>query len=183
MVVALLGAVVQRTALRDLFGFRIGIGALPLSGRTTTASIGLGGLGVEHPVFAKTRVFGEYEWLWLIPEDTRAMTGGVLRPERHGSGHRATVGLRRELLAKRVGRNVRMFVDGELGGGLALANDNLRGAQRLPAGEIGARLGYDMYSSNDDSPSRTFEVEILLRAVAVREGVGMMMGMGMLWGN
>jgi hypothetical protein len=57
-------------------------------------------------------VFGEYEWLWLSWLNERAMDSVAMRPERHGTGHRVWTGLRRELIAKGVGRNVRLFVDG-----------------------------------------------------------------------
>lgn len=165
----------------NMFGFRFSVGALPLDGqRATVLSVGL---GVEHPVFKKTRVFGEYEWLWLSWIDERGMDSVAVRPERHGTGHRASLGLRRELIAKNIGRSVRMFVDGEIGGGVALVNDNMHGVDFVPSGLAGLRFGYDMYSSVDDSPSRTFEIELLLRAVAIDHGIGGMMGLGMLWGN
>ena len=167
----------------NLFGFRVGVGGQPMDGhRTTAISIGV---GVEHPPFKKTRVFGEYEWQWLmfIDDSERAMDSVVMRPERHASGHHATLGLRRELTGKRLGRSLRMFVDGELGGGVALVNDNMTGVALVPSAILGLRFGYDIYSREDDSPSRTFEAEFLLRAVAVPDGIGGMFGVGMLWGN
>jgi hypothetical protein len=165
----------------NMFGFRLTGGALPIEGdRTTVFSVGL---GVEHPVFNKTRMFGEYEWLWMTRLDERAEYSVVPRPERHGTGHRASFGLRRELIAKRMGRNVRMFIDAELGGCVALVNDNMSGAAFLPGGFGGMRLGYDIYTGSDSSPSRTFEVELLLRAVTIQHGTGGLFGIGMLWGN
>ena len=157
----------------NMFGFRMSAGALPIDGGDTlTISLGL---GVEHPVFKKTRVFGEYEWMWLRERDPTM-------PERHGNGHRASVGLRRELVG--VGkRQLRLYVDAELGGGLALTNDEMAGFALVPAGFVGLRTGYDLYSRADDSPSRTFELELLLRAIAIRDGAGMLIGVGMLWGN
>ena len=173
--------VVDNDPAFNMFGFRMSAGALPLDGgRTTALSIGL---GVEHPVFKKTRVFGEYEWLWLTWMDERALTSMVPRPERHGTGHRASLGLRRELLGKNLGRSVRVFIDGELGATFALVDDNMRGVSFVPGGLGGLRFGYDIYSRSDDSPSRTFEVELLARAVAIEGGVGGMMGLGMAWGN
>ncbi|HSD86647.1 MAG TPA: hypothetical protein VLB44_04005 [Kofleriaceae bacterium] len=165
----------------NMLGIRFAFGALPIRhADTLTMSVGL---GVEHPVFKKTRVFGEYEWLWLITRpDERDLMSTTPRPERHGSGHRAMLGLRRELVGK--GRHaVHAFVDGELGAGLALTNDNIGGVAMLPTLFGGLRAGYDMYSRTDDSPSRTFEVEILVRAVAVPDGIGMLGGVGMAWGN
>ncbi len=165
----------------NMLGFRLSAGVVPIEGYpTTTMSVGL---GVEHPVFDKTRMFGEYEWLWLSRVDERAFDSMIVHPERHGSGHRLTAGLRRELIAKGMGRSVRLFVDGELGGGLALVNDNFSGVTLIPAGVVGLRLGYDIYSRSDESPSRTFEAELLVRAVAVQSGIGGMIGLGLLWGN
>jgi len=165
----------------NMFGFRMSAGALPLDGeRTTVLSVGL---GVEHPVFRKTRVFGEYEWLWLTAWNARAVDTVAIRPERHGNGHRASVGLRREMLAKNLSRSVRMFIDGEVGGHVALTNDNMSGAAFVPGGLVGLRFGYDVYSREDDSPSRTFEAEILVRAIVIEGGAGAMMGMGLAWGN
>lgn len=165
----------------NMFGFRMTAGALPIDGdRATLLSIGL---GVEHPVFKKTRMFGEYEWLWMTRPDERAMDSVVPRPGRHGAGHRASFGLRRELVAKKVSRSIRMFADGELGASVALVNDNMSGVAFVPAGVGGLRFGYDLYSSSDSSPSRTFEFEILVRAVAIQDGIGAMLGLGMLWGN
>jgi hypothetical protein len=165
----------------NMLGFRLGAGMLPVEGlRTTMFSVGL---GVEHPVFDKTRVFGEYEWLWLSRIDERAMQTMSIRPERHASGHRATAGLRRELVAKNMSRSLRLFLDGEIGGGVALVNDNLSGVALVPAGIVGLRVGYDVYSRSDDSPSRTFEAELLVRGIAIEHGLGVLVGIGMLWGN
>lgn len=165
----------------NMLGFRLGIGALPLAGtRTQTRSLGL---GVEHPIIGKTRAFGEYEWLWLAPSDERAMDSVAIGPERHGTGHRALAGLRRELIAGRQRGNVRMFLDGELGGGFALASDTSRGLLVLPTGFAGLRVGYDIYSNSESSPSSMFELEVLVRAIAVGDGIGLMTGFGVLWGN
>jgi hypothetical protein len=167
----------------NMFGFRMTAGALPLDGQQATVlSVGL---GVEHPVFraARVRMFGEYEWLWMSWLDERAVDSVVIRPERYGNGHRASIGLRRELVGKNLGRTVRMFTDLEAGAAVALANDNMRGASFVPGGLVGLRLGYDVYSREDDSPSRTFEAEVLVRALFIDGGAGAMMGMGLAWGN
>jgi hypothetical protein len=165
----------------NMLGFRLGAGSLPVEGlRTTMFSVGL---GVEHPVWNKTRVFGEYEWIWLSRIDERAMHTMSLRPERHASGHRVTAGLRREIIAKNMSRSLRLFLDGEIGGGVALVNDNLSGVALVPAGIVGLRVGYDVYSRSDDSPSRTFESELLVRGIAIEHGIGVLVGIGMLWGN
>jgi hypothetical protein len=165
----------------NMFGFRMSAGGLPLEGgRTIVLSLGL---AVEHPVFKKTRMFGEYEWLWVSWIGERALDTGASRPDRHGTGHRASFGLRRELLGKNMSRSVRMFVDGELGGNVALINDNMTDMTFAPGGLVGMRLGYDVYSNEDDSPSRTFEAEILIRMIVVEHGAGALTGIGLHWGN
>jgi len=166
----------------NMFGFTMAIGALPIRGTDTLAmSIGL---AVEHPVFTKTRVLGEYDWMWLTRRDTRSADPDAMvpRPEDHGSGHRASLGLRRELVGKG-GRRTRVFVDGELGASVALVNNNMTGVELVPAVFTGLRFGYDLYSRRDDSPSGTFETGLLLRAIALREGIGLTFGVGMYWGN
>jgi hypothetical protein len=105
------------------------------------------------------------------------------RPEEHGSGHRTFIGLRRELESKRVSRGFSLFLDTEVGGGVALVNDNMTGVEFLPTAFLGLRGGYDFYSRNEDSPSRTFEAEFLLRAIAIQDGIGLLFGVGMFWGN
>ena len=167
----------------NMFGFRMSGGALPIDGdRAMALTLGL---AVEHPVFKKTRVFGEYEWMWITVQELseRAMTSVVARPERRGTGHRSSFGLRRELIGKNGGSKLRLFIDGELGGSIALVNDNLHGTMFMPAAIAGLRLGYDMYSGSESSPSRTFEAELLMRAVMIDGGVGGMAGLGFFWGN
>jgi hypothetical protein len=158
----------------NMFGFRMGVGALPIDGDDTlTVSLGV---GVEHPVFKKTRVFTEYEWLYFTDrEDT-------MEPARHGNGHRVSLGLRRELAGKGK-RKIHGYLDGEVGGGLALTNGNMTGVELIPNAFLGLRAGYDLYSGAEDSPSRTFEAEFLLRAIGIRNGIGLMFGVGMAWGN
>lgn len=171
----------------NMFGFTFAAGGLPIDGTDTLAmSIGL---SVEHPVFKRTRVVGEYDALWLINRDlTSAMRAAasdtmVPRPEAHGTGHRTSLALRRELFGTGR-RNARVFVDGELGGMLALVDQTSTGAQLVPGGFAGVRVGYDLYSRRDDSPSRTFEIGFLLRMIVLPEGhAGMTFGLGMFWGN
>jgi hypothetical protein len=166
----------------NMFGFDMSIGVQPHNGANALAMAI--GLGVEHPVFKKTRVFGEYAWTWLLPreQDPRGLLSMAPRPERDANGHRASLGLRRELKAKESGK-MRMFVDGELGGSVALMHDRMDGTEVVPAAFVGLRAGYDLYSHRDDSPSRTFETAFVLRTVATHDGVGMVFGLAMAWGN
>ena len=82
-----------------------------------------------------------------------------------------------------VARRIRMFIDAELGATVALVNDNMDGVEFLPGGLAGLRIGYDIYSQSDSSPSRTFEAELLVRAIAIQHGSGALLGIGFLWGN
>lgn len=168
----------------NMLEMRVGFGTMPIDDGASSLTVALG-LGVEHPVFKRTRVFGEYEWLWLSFNPGNQQSGTALMDserEHNGSGHRAVLGLRRELVG--TGRHaMHAFVDGELGGGLAIVNDSMYGLEMLPTGFVGMRAGWDLYSHNDDSPSRTFELTMMLRVLAVSDGVGVMTGLGMAWGN
>jgi hypothetical protein len=164
----------------NMFGFDATIGPQPRNGQNALAmSLGL---GVEHPVFKRTRVFGEYAWVWLQERDNDPDRVSAMPPDRSANGHRASLGVRRELKAKD-GRSLRMFLDGELGGSLALVNDRMAGVELVPAGFVGLRAGYDLYSRRDSSPSRTFETALLFRMNGTPDGVGFTFGLGMFWGN
>jgi hypothetical protein len=166
----------------NMLGFTMGIGGLPIDGERTF--VGSVGLGIEHPVFKKTRVGLEYELLWMSRRDDsmRPHDPDAFRPEHHGSGHRASMSLRRELKAKN-GRTIRWFIDGELAATVALVNDNMDGARVIPGGFTGVRLGYDIYTRKDDSPSRTFETALFFRGYGTGDGIGFSGGLGMFWGN
>ncbi len=157
---------------RNLFGFRIGLGMLPLDHESvTTASIGL---GVEHPVWRSWRVFGDYEWLWLMRSHTDTMPG------LHGDGQRVMVGVRHALAEKQLMREVALYVDGELGGGFALVADNFAGVRALPSALAGVRVGWKL-AGHRTSESKELDAELLVRAVAIPGGVGMTGGVGFLW--
>jgi hypothetical protein len=55
------------------------------------------------------------------------------------------------------------------------------GTRSLGTGFAGLRAGFDFFAS--DSPSRVFETELVIRAVFVPDGSGVMAGLGMQWGN
>lgn len=166
----------------NMLGFQFASGELPI-GSAHTLALSLG-LTIEHPVWPKLRVVGEYDALWLVHRPTRDAdaTSMVLPPDRHTSGHRAGLAVRRELFG-RGNSSARSFLDGELGASLALATDNFAGPQLVPAVFTGLRAGFDFYSPDDDSASRTLEVAMLLRAIAVSSGVGLALGVGLHWGN
>ena len=165
--VASAGGEVDRVAK---LGFRIGYGPVPIEkheARTTTIAI-----GIEHPTFGKTRMFGEWEWMWI---------NGWRDENLHGSGQRMTAGLRRAFGVLSTSSTVRMFIDGELGGGAMLATEDRMGESAVPVGLAGLRLGYDF--RNGESSSRVFEAEVLVRTIVVPTGYGIMFGVGMLWGD
>ncbi|HSN27363.1 MAG TPA: hypothetical protein VLT45_13810 [Kofleriaceae bacterium] len=152
-----------------LLGFRLAAGKLPVATEDlTTLTLGL---DVDHPVSRSWRVFGEYEWMWLDRDQMSTQ---------HGSGHRLLTGLRHTVADKREGR-LRAYLDVEGGGGLAVLDDSILGVRILPTGFAGLRGGYDF--THADSPSRVFEVEILVRAIFVENGTGLLAGFGMQWGN
>lgn len=152
-----------------LLGFRLAAGKLPVAEQDlTTLSLGL---DVDHPISKTWRVFGEYEWMWLDRDQMSTQ---------HGNGHRLLAGLRHTLVQKRED-HFRTYLDVEAGGGLAVLDDSVLGTRILPAGFAGLRGGYDF--THTDSPSRVFEVELLLRAIKVDDGTGLLAGFGMQWGN
>ena len=157
------------------FGYRLGAGSLPLDGRSMFVfSVGV---GVEHPLAGRTRVLAEYEWLWLERRDP----AGRMSPPDYGDGHRLHLGLRHVLADKQL-RTIRLWIDGELGGGVALVTDNLSGVRTVPDGFAGLRFGYDLRVTTR-SPSHVFAAELLVRAIAIDRGVGVMGGVGMSWGD
>lgn len=159
-------------------GFRAGVGALPIAtreARTTSLT-----LGVEHPTFGRTRLFGEAEWLWF-GEWNEERAARMNLAQVHGIGQRATVGLRRALAVKSMDDVVRVFLDAELGGGAMVTSEDRMGIAAVPIGIFGLRLGYDF--RNGDSSSRVFEAEFMVRGVIVPTGYGLMFGVGMSWGD
>jgi hypothetical protein len=122
------------------------------------------GVSVEHPVFTKVRVVAGYDWMWVAGE----------------TGHRASLGVRRELFSTRS----HAFVDGELGAALALLSRpaQMPGVDPLVTGFVGLRLGVDLYTGRDASPSRTFEMALAVRML-VGDTRGCMLGLTTAWGN
>lgn len=152
-----------------LLGFRLAAGKLPVAQQDlTTFSLGV---DVDHPITKSLRIFGEYEWMWLDRDQMST---------EHGNGHRLLAGLRHTLVQKRA-YHARTYLDVEAGGGLAVLDDSVLGVRILPTGFAGLRGGYDF--THTDSPSRVFEMEVLVRAIMVDDGTGILAGFGMQWGN
>jgi len=157
------------------FGYRVGFGDLPIGGQDTFLfSLGL---GIEHPLFGRFRALAEYEYVFTETHGDSAR----MPPPEHGSGHRVHLGLRHVLADKRLDV-LRLWIDGELGGGLGMFGDNVTGAHALPDVFAGLRLGYDFHGRRS-SPASVFVAELLVRVIAIDRGAGVMGGVGMYWGN
>ena len=146
-------------------GWRIGGLRVPV-GDHELATLALG-IGVEHAVHHDLRVWGEYDWLWV--------NGGAMgSPAFTGSGHHTALGIRHTLLAKTVLGGLRFYLDGELGGGVALASEDPFGTVLVPHATAGLRGGYAV---------RGWEPELLVRAIVAEHGTGVQVGFGMMWGD
>jgi len=150
-------------------GFRIAFGQLPIGGeRPLAVSLAVGS---EHELAGKLRGFGEYEWMWL--EQDRLTTG---------SGSRVQLGVRHVLADHVVPKLMRLYVDGELGGGSALLSDPT-GVHVVPDGFAGVRFGYDVIPHDARSPANTLQFELSARALYLPHGAGWMAGVGVWWGD
>ena len=159
-------------------GFRIGFGKLTTEETLHTFSLGL---HVEHPVFPTTRVFAEYELMWLgEAESMSPATDGMPY-----TGHRSHLGIRSELLGKTFGGAAHFYLDAEIGGGLGVVTDDISGVQVLPHVFAGVRGGYDfLWGEKHAHSSRVFEAELLARAFRMPDGGrAVLFGIGMLWGD
>lgn len=152
-----------------LLGFRFAGGRLPIEHEAMT-TLGIS-LDVDHPIARRWHAFAEYEYMWLDRDD------GAMQ---YGNGHRVLAGIRRTL-AQRTEHAMRSYLDLEGGGGMTIALDSVLGTRSLGTGFAGVRAGFDFFHA--DSPSREFETEIIVRAVFVADGTGVMAGLGMQWGN
>lgn len=152
-----------------LLGMRIAAGRLPMFHEAMgTFSLGV---GLDHPIKPRLHAFGEYEYVWLSHDDASMQ---------HGTAQRVLAGLR-ATVAQKLEHRLRSYVDIEGGGGMAIVNDTAMGTRAMQTGFAGLRAGFDFFA--DDSPSRVWEIEIVVRAVFVPEGSGVMTGLGMQWGD
>lgn len=139
----------------------------------TTMSIGI---SIDRPVVGKWRALAEYEHLWIGPYDWDSDVGVAALPD---GGHRAHLGVRRELVEKRwsYGR-VRAFVDGEAGGGAMLVDRMTGDALAVAHAFAGVRAGLSL--AWDD---RRLDYEVVVRGLATTEGAGVLFGIGLVWGE
>jgi hypothetical protein len=156
-------------------GFRIGGARIPLAEHLALGAMSLA-IGVDHEVWGETRVIAEYECLYL----SETTDDPEMAPVFTGMGHRTHLGLRRALATKTF-ENIRFYIDGEAGGGLALL-ETPTGGEVLPHGFVGMRAGYQLTKQRARG-SRVLETEIQFRAIAVEHGVGFGGGLGFWWGD
>jgi hypothetical protein len=173
---------------RSKLGFHFGGGKLPILGqKLQTEQVGV---TFEHDLWGSLRIVAEYEYMWLGKRDTEMEGQDVI----DGGGQRASLGLRRTITdSRRIHHELRFYLDGELGGGLMLADDAALsspnappsggGAIVRPYGYAGIRLGYDFFLRHGTQGSRVWEPELTFRAIKVEDGVGFAFGVGMTWGN
>jgi hypothetical protein len=169
---------VEKSPAHDKLGFRIAYGTLHLPERdVTTAGLAL---HIEHPVFRTVRVFAEYEFLWF---DAKEMTSPAAASYA-GSGHRAQVGGRAELIGATLRDKIHFYLDAEVGGGLGVMSDDIDGVRVMPQAFAGLRAGYDYLWGHDNAhSSRVWEAEVIARAIRFDGGTGAMFGIGMAWGD
>ena len=167
-IVAIIVAARSARADDGALGFRIAGGELPLADtRPTVVSIAV---GTEQELAHGWRGFGEFEYMWF--EKDKLTTG---------SGSRVQLGVRHVLAERTIESTIRLYIDGELGGGMALVSNTT--VQAVPDGFAGLRLGYDIVEHADRSPSQKLQLELSLRALYVPDGLGLMGGIGVWWGN
>ncbi len=182
VILALLAGVAhadEQNEAHNKLGFRIGFGTLDVQDHERHAfSLGL---TLEHPVWAPVRAFAEYELMWLgNAQSMHPSTEGYA-----GSGHRTSIGLRAELMSKSIQGMVRFYLDGEAGGGLGVASDEVMGVQVMPHVFVGVRAGYTfLWGKSKAHSSRTFEAELLARGLRMPDGgSAALFGIGMAWGD
>ena len=158
----------------NVLGTRIGYGSIPVDGDPmTTMSLSV---TFDHPIAGRWRIAAEYEYLWIGERDFDAhMENGVASLS--DSGHRAHLGLRRELLDKQFADGkVELFLDGEAGGGAMLV-DREEGALAVPHVFVGIRAGLAL-----DVETR-WEYELYVRGLGLEDGPGVLFGIGLVWGD
>jgi hypothetical protein len=159
--------VVVRVASADdqRVGWDFDLGVLPLDHRTFAYGVGL---ELEQQLARGWSATTAYRWMWL------ARTGD---PDELGAGHHLELGLRHVLASTLVHRQIRLFVDGEVGVGADLIATDAR-SRALPEAYAGLRAGY-AFLRND----QTFAFDIGLRAVAIDRGIGTLFAIAMRWGD
>lgn len=160
-------------------GFRFGGGVAPIA-HELMPMFGVA-LAVERQITRRLQWLAEYEHLWLLPRQT---LNARMRGESSldGSGHRANLGLRITLASKQI-RFLRLFVDGEAGGGATLAARD-DGVHLSPHTFTGIRLGYEFSSQRRETrASKSWEPNLALRMLVVPNGLGFFGGIAMYWGD
>jgi hypothetical protein len=172
-------------AVPATLGVRMLIGEEQLGGEPM---LGFGlGVAVDRPLGRGIRAVAEYALLVL--DDRRlTMTGTAAHPDFAGRGHRGALGLRGALAQTTLGGPdrgpaLRLFVDGELGAALTFSADSVTGDHVRLQAQATLYAGYVLVSSAPRSSSHEFGAELVFRALAGRDGVAALFGIGMTWGG
>ena len=157
-------------------GTRVMHGTIYVDGRPMT-SMAIG-VSIDRPLIGTWRALGEYEYLWLGPRDweRHAMVGVASLP--HG-GHRVHAGMRRRLVQRDWARGYfNLWIDAEAGGGVALVDHRPTGVIAAPHAFAGARVGMGLVWGK-----QLWEYEVVVRGLALPAGQGVVLGIGLVWGE
>lgn len=149
-------------------GFGGRFGALTIDGGLRAASsLGVHGGGLALTRF--TRLDGEY--------DLVVYRGGG----RNGVGQRAGLIVHHPLWGSARQQGA-LYLAGELGAGGSWLRDEERGRLLVPDALVGARFGFDGRAIGP-SPSRRYGLHATARAVLTPDGLGVLAGFGVEWGE
>jgi hypothetical protein len=161
----------------SLLGTRINYGLLPVGDWMTTASLSV---SYDRSFAGKWHFVAEYEYLWLGKTDWNdhmEVESGVASLD--DSGQRLSLGLRRRLWTESWGGSFRVLFDADAGVGAMLV-DKENDAIALPVGYAGVHGAFELESDSDE---HIWQYEIVLRGIGVPDGVGVLFGIGLAWGD
>jgi hypothetical protein len=166
---------------RKLLGLTFGGGTLPIH-KTDLRAVGIG-IAVEHRLAGTLRIAGGYEYMSLGITDPAGDQDRMLTT---GNGHRVELALRHAFASTRVlARNLRMFVDVELGVAMLVGSTTQTGTLIDAQLYGGLRFGYDVIKLRENTrASAVWEPAVFVHAVATaHDEVGYLAGVGLSWGD
>lgn len=158
------------------FGISIGAANTELEGHERT----LVTLGAQWGIVLTNRLRGVVEYEWLISAGTD--TTQMMEPTR-GRGHSGRLGLRVNVVKKVIRDIAKLYADVEVAGGAIYVTDSEVGTHVLPDATAAVRLGYELWSHEATSQASIFDAHLLFGALATRDHVGFLFGLGMEWGR
>lgn len=156
-------------------GSRIGTSVFSIGGTPMLASEV--SLTIDRSLFGEWRVVGEYEFLFFGRRDFDAYEdlGVAALPY---TGHRVHAGVRRQF-AQQSWLDGRVRVVAELDAGIgAMCGQGERRAIGAPHVYAGLRAAFAV-----DSGDQLWEYEVIVRGLALPDGVGALLGIGLVWGE